>query len=106
LISLYADGEDLTFHTTNADFIVDAFLACAQGTLVTIHFRDLLDGADCDSRFSWHPHPEHMVLGEGGDDGCDARFSEVEADKATWVEPMTQYCPRQVLVSAVQTLPE
>ncbi len=102
LITMLIGDEQLTVYATNQDFLEDAFLAAAQGTLVNIFFRDLHDGADCDAQWSWHPHPEHMVMSKSASEGCDVLPSQVEADKPTWVEPMTQYCPSKVLVTSFQ----
>jgi hypothetical protein len=60
---------------------------------------DLVDGSDCDSRWTWHADPENATYLTAPHGGCSAWPSDVEADKGRYLN--TDWCPLQVQVVAV-----
>lgn len=104
LITLNVGGEDFVVWSTNAKFNSEAFLAAAQGTLVTPTFETLVDGVDCDGQWTWHVDAEALGFEDGYEQACDAPPSTVEANKATWLAK-DRWCPSKVLVAAYQGYP-
>ncbi len=60
---------------------------------------DLVDGSDCDSRWTWHADPENVTFLPAPHGGCSAWPSDVEADKGRYLN--TDWCPLQVQIVAV-----
>lgn len=105
LITFQVGNENLTIWSTNEKFNIEAFKAAAQGELVTPVFEKLVEGVDCDGQWTWHPDPSDNAFDDGPTESCDALPSEVEANKAHWLNVVDRYCPSKVLVSAYQQQP-
>lgn len=103
LITFSIGAESLRVWSTNAKFNNDAFLAAAQGALVTPVFGNLVEGVDCDGQWTWHPDAENVSFGEASNETCAGLPSEIEADKAHWLNGVDRYCPSKVLVASFQS---
>lgn len=59
----------------------------------TIVFKTLLDGSDCDSRWTFHVDPAQMDWPQLTTEVCDGRPSDVDGDKKHWVNDVKRLCP-------------
>jgi hypothetical protein len=101
-ITFNIGAEDLTIWSTNTKFNTEALLASMEGTLVTPVFKELIEGTDCDGRWTWHPHPEDLEFASSSPE-CDGLPSAIEANKNHWLGTVDRYCPSSVLIAAYQS---
>jgi aldose sugar dehydrogenase len=94
-------AESLTVWVTDGPFIDRAQELLATGKVQIPVFGTLLDGADCDARWSWHPDPADVVFADAAIELCDGLPSAVEADKDYWINTVGSYCPWAAMVTAV-----
>lgn len=92
-------GEMFTTWLTNDEFIteLEGYLGRTVGR---IPLMTLVDGADCDSQWSWHIHPQDASFEDDWVDICDAWPSYVEDNKSFYLTN-EDYCPRDVTVISV-----
>jgi len=93
LITFNIAGQSLTVWSTNAAFIAESKTLLASGDHRTPTFETVIDGADCDSQYSWHVDPATMSYSDFTTEVCDGTPSYLEANKATWIRTVGRYCP-------------
>lgn len=84
---------------TNGPFIDRAKELLATGTYQIPIFNTLLDGRDCDSRWTWHPDPFNVQWADAAIEVCDGIPSDVEADKPYWFS--IGFCPWSAVLTEV-----
>jgi hypothetical protein len=92
-------GEPLRLWFTNQAFI-DEMEANVGREAPRQPNLDLVEGQDCDSRWTWHADPENASFLPAHRGACSSWPSNVEADKGTWLN--TDWCPEQVQIVAVR----
>jgi len=91
----------LTVWSTAPGFIDEAIALLAAGEQRIPVFAALLDGADCDAQWSWHPDPGEMSFADFTIELCDGCPFHIEDDKPYWLDTVDQYCPWTAQVTAV-----
>ena len=94
-------SETLAVWSTVDAFIDEAIALLASGGQRVPAFGALLDGADCDPVWTWHPAPGGMNFADAAIELCDGCPSDIEADKDYWFFTVGQYCPWSARVVAV-----
>jgi len=92
-------GEPVRLWFTNQAFI-DEMETYVGGEIPRQPVLDLVDGQDCNSRWTWHVDPENVSFRTTRLGACSSWPSSVEADKETWLG--LDWCPEQVKVIAVR----
>ena len=95
------DGERLVVWSTASDFIDEAIALQAAGEQHIPIFATLIDGMDCDRRWTWHPAADAMSFVDFAIELCDGCPSHLEADKAYWLGTVRQCCPWSARVVTV-----
>jgi hypothetical protein len=99
LIDMTVAGESLRLWFTNTAFINE--MAQNVGREAPRQpILDLVDGRDCDPRWTWHANPANPRFAPAQMDTCASWPSDVENDKGTWLN--TDWCPEMVQVVAVR----
>lgn len=99
VIAFDIGGESLRVWITNGPFIDRAKELLATGTHQIPIFNTLLDGRDCDSRWTWHPDSFNVQWADAAIEVCDGRPSDVEADKPYWFS--IGFCPWSAVLTEV-----
>lgn len=102
MIKIEENGSDLTFWSTNADFIAEAKKLQESKRSKTAMFSALLDGRDCDSQWTYHVDSARMAWVSVAIEGCDGRPSDIERDKPHWLTSVKRYCPWTARVVSVE----
>ena len=100
-VSFSIVGESLNVWVTNGAFIERAKELLATGGRQVPVFNTLVDGADCDPQWSWHPDPQDVEFADAAIELCDGRPSYVEANKDYWINTVGTFCPWSAIVTAV-----
>jgi hypothetical protein len=100
-VSFSIAGESLSVWVTNGVFIDRAKELLATGGRQVPVFNTLVDGADCDPQWSWHPDPQDVEFADATIELCDGRPSYVEANKDYWINTVGSFCPWSAIVTAV-----
>jgi hypothetical protein len=99
LIDMTIAGEPLRLWFTNTAFINE--MAQNVGRQAPRQpLLDLVDGRDCDPRWTWHANPANPSFAPAHMDTCASWPSDVENDKGSWL--IAGWCPDQVQVVAVR----
>lgn len=93
--------ESLSVWATDDPFIDKAKELLAGGGRLIPYFGRLLDGAGCDSQWTWHTDPVNVAFVEVAIELCDGLPSHIEADKQYWLETVGAYCPWSAVVVSV-----
>jgi len=102
LVTLDIVGERLTLWSTNGAFIAEAKDLRKNPRRRVPVFSKLFDGTDCDKSWSWHVSPVAMEWADAAIELCDGTPSNIEADKAYWLDTVGAYCPWLARVVDVQ----
>lgn len=94
--------QTLTVWSTEGAFIDEAIALLASGEQRIPVFGTLLDAADCDLQWTWHPDPAVMSFADLAIELCDGCPSHIEDDKGYWLDTVGQYCPWTAQVIAVE----
>ena len=87
-------GEGFTVWSTNDAFIDRAIeLVGDDGFNPTPVFNEVIAGAGCDSRYSWHVGAEDMAWGDFTTEVCDAAPHYIEENTSAWIDRVGQWCP-------------
>ena len=100
-ITFRAAYEPLTVWSTRGAFIDEAKALLASGDHRTPNFGLVIDGTDCDARYTWHVKADDMDFADFTTEVCDGTPSYLEAHKATWIRDVKRYCPWGPTVTAV-----
>ena len=100
-ITFRAADEPLTVWSTDGAFIDESKVLLASGDHRTPNFGLVIDGTDCDARYSWHVKADDMGFADFTTEVCDGTPSYLEAHKATWIRDVKRYCPWGPTVTAV-----
>ena len=92
-------GESLRLWFTNTAFINEMEMNVGREA-PRQPILDLVDGRDCDPRWTWHANPQNPRFAPAQMDTCASWPSDVENDKGTWLN--TEWCPEMVQVVAVR----
>jgi hypothetical protein len=101
LITFVVADEPLVVWSTNGAFIDEAKRILKSGEHRTPTFDKVVDGADCDTHYSWHIDPAAMSFSDFTTEVCDGTPSYLENNKATWMKQVGRYCPWGPTVTAV-----
>jgi len=101
LIDLSIAGESLRLWFTNAAFITEMEQNVGREA-PRQPILDLVDGRDCDPRWTWHANPANPRFAPAQMDTCASWPSDVENDKGTWLN--TDWCPEMVQVVRVSRM--
>jgi hypothetical protein len=99
LIDMTIAGEALRLWFTNTAFINEMEQNVGREA-PRQPILDLVDGQDCDPRWTWHANPQNPRFASAQMDTCASWPSDVENDKGTWLN--TDWCPEMVHVVAVR----
>lgn len=99
LIDMTIAGEALRLWFTNTAFISEMEQNVGREA-PRQPILDLVDGQDCDPRWTWHANPQNPRFATAQMDTCASWPSDVENDKGTWLN--SDWCPEMVQVVAVR----
>lgn len=95
------NDETLLTWVTNGKFIDDALAQRGKKAGPLPLFKQVVDGADCDPRWTWHVDPAAAEFTQLATEVCDGRPSDVEKDKKKWIADVKRYCPWSARVVSV-----
>jgi glucose/arabinose dehydrogenase len=101
MISFRIAGESLAVWVTNDAFIDRAAELLASGGRRIPVFGTLLDGRDCDARWTWHVDPDDVSFADAAIELCDGLPSHIESNKTYWLKTVGSFCPWSAEVAAV-----
>ena len=101
LIRFAVCDETLSLWSTADPFIDEAIALLASGEQRIPVFSDLVDGMDCDRKWTWHADPAAMSFADFAIELCDGCPFHIEDDKPYWLDTVGQYCPWAARVIAV-----
>ena len=96
------NDQTFQFWSTNSTFIDHAAQLMAEKKVATIMFKTVLDGSDCDPRWTFHVDPAQMDWPQLTTEVCDGRPSDIEADKKHWLNDVQRWCPWSSLVVSIE----
>jgi hypothetical protein len=86
---------------TNDAFISEALTLAGQGVKRIPNLLDIVDGTDCDPRWSWHVDPQMVEFADNTIELCDGTPADIENDLSYWLNTVDQFCPWSGEVIAV-----
>lgn len=89
----------------SAAFIARANELKASGKTATAMFGKLIDGSDCDTRWTFHVDESDMSWPDVAMEVCDGRPSDIEGNKPYWLNNVKRWCPWNTKVVAVEERP-
>jgi hypothetical protein len=104
-IEIQVNDQMFRFWSTNAAFITQAKEQKGSGEAATASFGKLIDGTDCDTRWSFHVDSSEMAWPDVTTEVCDGRPADIEQDKAYWINNIKRWCPWSTKVLDVQERP-
>ncbi|MDC3958669.1 hypothetical protein KEG38_32740 [Polyangium jinanense] len=105
LVTFDVVGQSLTVWITNQAFIDEAIQLKEQGTTRIPNFAEVIDGQDCDPKWTFHVDPEKATFVDATIELCDGTPEYVEEHTAEWIDQVKQYCPWNTKVTNVEVRP-
>jgi hypothetical protein len=101
VLQIQINDQTFRFWSTNAEFIARAKDLNASGKSSAAMFGKLIDGSDCDTQWTFHVDAGKMSWPDVTTEVCDGRPSDIEGNKAHWINDITRWCPWNTKVLAV-----
>jgi hypothetical protein len=101
-IEIQVNDETYRLWSVDTAFIAKAKQLNASGKANVASFGGLADGRDCDPTSTFHTTASDMKWVELSIEGCDGRPSDIEKDKAHWINDVKHWCPWSTKVISVE----